>query len=355
MHGAGRVGAGERNGRGDRARPERRAVLVTGGAGYIGSHAVRALRRAGYPVTVLDDLSSGRREAVPGDVALVRADIGDGRAVRAALAAHRIGAVMHLAALVGVAESVAAPEACDRINRAATAALVRAALEGGVRRLVFASSAAVYGVPLAVPVGEDAPLAPISPYGASKAAAERVLRAAARGRDFRYVALRLFNVAGAGPGTVAAGRGSPRLVDAACEAAVGLRDAVAVLGADLATADGTCVRDYVHVSDVAEALVAGLRSLEAGGPSRVVNCAGGRGVSVREVLAAVAARAGTALAVREAPPRPGDPPALVAQTGQIRAALGWSPRHGGIEAIVATTLARLEPRAVRRAAVGGSG
>ena len=207
----------------------------------------------------------------------------------------------------------------------------------------------------AVPVGEDAPLAPISPYGASKAAAEGVLRAAARGRDFRYVALRLFNVAGAGPGTVAAGRGSPRLVDAACEAAVGLRDAVAVFGADLATADGTCVRDYVHVSDVAEALVAGLRSLEAGGPSRVVNCASGRGVSVREVLAAVAARAGTALAVREAPPRPGDPPALVAQTGRIRAALGWSPRHGGIEAIVATTLARLEPRAVRRAAAGGSG
>ena len=186
--------------------PSRQAVLVTGGAGYIGSHAVRALRRAGYPVTVLDDLSSGRREAVPGDVAFVRADIGDGRVVGAALAEHRIGAVMHLAALVGVAESVAAPQACDRINRAATATLVRAAVERGVRRFVFASSAAVYGVPLAVPVGEDAPLVPITPYGASKAAAERVLRAAARGREFRFVALRMFNVAGAGLGTVAAGR-----------------------------------------------------------------------------------------------------------------------------------------------------
>ena len=316
------------------------SVLVTGGAGYVGSHVVLALREAGYGVTVIDDLSSGRREAVPGDVPLVRADIGDGRALRSTLKEHAIGAVVHLAARVGVAESLSAPGEHHRVNGAATAELAGAAVDCGVRHVVFSSTAAVYGVPRAVPVEEDAPLAPFTPYGVSKAAAEGALRDAANGHGFRYVALRLFNVAGADPALRAGPprRGSPRLVDAACEAAAGLRAGVTVFGTGFATPDGTCVRDYVHVTDVAEAHVAALRSLERGGPSRVLNCGSGRGTSVREVLAAVAAQAGAAIESGAGPPRRGDPPALVADTGRIREALGWSPRLGGVDASVATTL-----------------
>ena len=331
------------------------SVLVTGGAGYVGSHVVLALREAGYGVTVIDDLSSGRREAVPGDVPLVRADIGDGRALRSTLKEHAIGAVVHLAARVGVAESLSEPEEHHRVNGAATAELAGAAVDCGVRHVVFSSTAAVYGAPRAVPVEEDAPLAPFTPYGVSKAVAEGALRDAANGHDFRYVALRLFNVAGADPALRAGPprTGSPRLVDAACEAAAGLRDAITVFGTGLATPDGTCVRDYVHVTDVAEAHVAALRSLERGGPSRVLNCGSGRGTSVREVLAAVAASAGVRIESRAGPPRRGDPPALVAETGRIRAALAWSPRLDGVDASVATTLRWLrEPG--RRGCDGGA-
>ena len=316
------------------------SILVTGGAGYVGSHVVLALREGGYRVTVIDDLSSGRRDSVPGDVSFVRADIGDGRALRSTLKEHAIGAIMHLAGRVGVAESLSEPGEHHRVNGVATAELVAAAVDCGLRYVVFSSTAAVYGAPRAVPVDEDAPLAPFTPYGVSKAAAEAALRDAANGHEFRYVALRLFNVAGADPALRAGPlrRGGLRLVDAACEAAAGLRDGITVFGTGLATPDGTCVRDYVHVTDVAEAHVAALRSLERGGPSRVLNCGSGRGTSVREVLAAVAAQAGAEFGSRAGPPRRGDPPVLVADTGRIRQALGWSPRLGGVDACVATTL-----------------
>ena len=323
-------------------------VLVTGGAGYIGSHVVLALREINYSVVVVDDLSVGRRDAVPDDVAFIQADIGDQQAVRAVMAEHKVGAVVHLAAHVGVAESLSEPETCHRVNSEATTDLIRVATDCGVRHFVFSSTAAIYGVPRAVPVDEDAPLAPITPYGASKAEAECALRDAARGHDFRYVVLRLFNVAGAdlalrtGP---SAGGSTPRLVDAACEAAVGLRDGIAVFGNRLATPDGTCVRDYVHVTDVAEAHVAALRNLERGGPSRVLNCGSGRGISVREVLAAVEAQAGEPLEVHDGPPRQGDPLELVAETGRIREGLGWSPRHGGLDTIISTTLSWLRSQA----------
>ena len=331
------------------------SVLVTGGAGYVGSHVVLALREAGYGVTAIDDLSGGRSDAVPGDVPFVRVDICDGRAVRSTLRQHAIGAVVHLAARVGVAESLSAPGEHHRVNAAATAALAGAAVDCGVRHLVFSSTAAVYGAPGAVPVDEDAPLAPVTPYGVSKAAAEGALRDAANGHDFRYVALRLFNVAGADPALRAGPprRGSPRLVDAACEAAAGLRDGITVFGTGFTTPDGTCVRDNVHVTDVAEAHVAALRSLERGGPSRVLNCGSGRGASVREVLAAVAARAGVRIESRAGAPRRGDPPALVADIGRIREAFGWTPRPGGVDASVATTLRWLrEPG--WRGCVGGA-
>lgn len=323
-------------------------VLVTGGAGYIGSHAVLALREIGCPVVVVDDLSVGRRDAVPDDVAFVQADIGDQPAIQAVMAEHKVGAVMHLAAHVGVAESLSEPEACHRVNSEATADLIRVATDCGVRHFVFSSTASVYGMLQATPVDEEAPLAPITPYGASKAEAERALRDAARGHDFRYVVLRLFNVAGADPALRTgplAGGSTPRLVDAACEAAVGLRDGISVFGDRLATPDGTCVRDYVHVADVAEAHVAALRSLERGGPSLVLNCGTGRGTSVREVVAAVEAQAGAPLKVHNGPPRQGDPVELVADTRRIRESLGWSPRHGGLDTIISTTLSWLRSQA----------
>ena len=316
------------------------AVLVTGGAGYIGGHVVLALREAGYPVVVLDDLSAGHRAAVPGDVPFVEGDIGDIGAVGEVIADHRIAVVVHLAASASVPESVRDPLRYYRNNTGASANLIRACVEGGVRRFVFSSTAAVYGVPATIPVPEDAPKVPINPYGRSKLATEWMLRDAAAAHGLRYVALRYFNVAGADPQGRAgqSGRGAGHLIKVACAAAAGRRDHVTVFGADYETADGTCVRDYIHVSDLAEAHVAALRDLEEGGGGRVLNCGYGRGFSVREVLETVRAVAGVPFDVREGPRRAGDPPVLVADASRIRAALRWSPRHDDLEFIVRTAL-----------------
>ena len=328
-------------------------VLITGGAGYIGSHAVAAFREAGYPVVVLDDLSTGRRTAVADDIPLVEGDVGDMGVVADVIAEHRIAAVVHLAASVGVPESVRDPLETYRNNSGASAALIRACAAGGVRRFVFASTAAVYGIPRAVPVSEEAPACPISPYGSSKLVTEWMLRDTAKAHDFRYVALRCFNAAGADPtrrSSRLAGLGgnAAHLIEAACAAALGLRDHVTVFGADYDTGDGTCVRDYIHVSDLADIHVAVLRGLEEGGDSRVLNCGYGRGFSVREVLATVRAVAGVSFAVREGPRRAGDPPALVADASRIREALRWSPRHDDLDFIVRTALWREEERARER-------
>ena len=324
------------------AKPSRRgAVLVTGGAGYVGSHAVLALREAGYPVAVLDDLSSGRRSAVPRDAAFVQGDAGDAATAGAIVGEFGIESVLHLAGSIDIAESIARPDKYDRNNRRASAALIRACVAGGVERFVFASSAAVYGQAGPGALGEDAPAAPTHPYGRSKLATERLLRETAARHGLRYAALRYFNVAGADP----AGRAGPRgahaghLVKAACEAAAGLRGGVTVNGTDYDTPDGTCVRDYIHVSDLAAIHVAVLRALENGAPNRVLNCGTGRGFSVREVLAAVRAQAGVALQIRDGPRRAGDPPALVADTRRLRAALHCSPRHDGLAPIVRSALA----------------
>ena len=319
----------------------RSPLLVTGGAGYIGSHAVLAFRAAGYPVVVLDDLSTGRRAAVPDDVAFVEGDAGDADTARAVIAAHGVAAVVHFAGSVVVPESTVDPLTYYRNNGAASATLIRACVDGGVRRFVFSSTAAVYGAPMVIPVSEEAPTAPLNPYGSSKLVVEWMLRDAAAAHDFRYLALRYFNVAGADP-EGRTGQSTPEathLIKVAAEATVGPRNRVTVFGADYDTPDGTCVRDYIHVSDLADAHVAALRHLEEGGDNRALNCGYGHGFSVREVLDTMQAESGIALDVREGPRRAGDPPALVSDPSLMRAVLGWSPRHDDLGFILRTALA----------------
>ena len=313
------------------------AVLVSGGAGYVGSHVVLALVEAGYRAVVVDDLSSGRREAVPAGVELVEADAGDRRAVGALIARGAVAAAIQMADASGVDE----PE--ERILRGAAAAagFVEACAAGAVRRLVLTSSAAVHG----------AGAGPVSAYGRARLATERLVRAAFAGPGRGHAVLRCFNVAGADP-KLRAGPGRGRgLVQAACEAALGLRDGVTVFGADWDTADGACVRDYVHPSDVAAAHVAALRALELGAAGLTADCGTGRGHSVREVLAAVERVSGSALDVREGPRRPGDVARAVAEPERIGRLPGWGARHG-LDAVVSTALAWTEARAAARRGAG---
>ena len=304
------------------------AVLVSGGAGYVGSHVVLALAEAGYRAVVLDDLSGGRRGAVPAGVELVVADAGDRRAVAGLAARHRIAAAIHLAD----ASAVDAP--AERVGRgaAASAAFVEACAAGGVRRLVLTSSAAVYG----------AGAGPESAYGAAKRATEEVARAAFAAPGRGCAVLRCFNVAGADAALRAGPSRGRGLVQAACEAALGLRAEVTVFGTDWDTADGTCVRDWVHVCDVAAAHVTALRALERGAGRLTADVGTGRGHSVRAVLAAVERAAGTALAVREGPRRPGDVAAAVAAPDRLLP--GWRARRG-LEAAVSSALAWTRARA----------
>ena len=332
------------------------AILVTGGAGYIGSHVVLALLDAGLPVVVLDDLSTGCREAVPEGVPLVLADVGDAAALRAALRQHRIGAVVHMAGSLIAPESVAQPARYWRNNMANTLVLAEACVAEGVTRLVFSSTAAVYGIPDRLPVDEDAPCRPINPYGASKLAAEQMLRAVAAAHRLSVVALRYFNVAGADP----AGRAGPRmpgathLIKVALEAALGRREAVAIYGEDYDTPDGTGVRDYIHVTDLARAHVEALRYLAMGGETVVLNCGYGRGHSVRAVLRAVERATGAVVPVRVAPRRPGDAPAVIAAAQRIRDVLGWRPAFDDLDAILADAVA-WERRAAGRGRREGRG
>ena len=323
------------------------ALLITGGAGYVGTHVVLACREAGYPVVVLDDLSTGRRASVPEGVAFVEGDAGDPLTAGRVIDEHRVSAVLHLAASASVPESVRDPLRYYRNNTGASANLIRACVGHGVGRFVFSSTAAVYGAPAVIPVPEDAPASPVNPYGRSKLASEWTLRDAAAAHDFRYVALRYFNVAGADPAGRAgqSSRGSEHLIKVACEAALGLRGHVTVFGTDYESPDGTGVRDYVHVSDVAQAHVAALRHLEEGGPGGVFNCGYGHGFSVREVLGEVQALSGTTLEVREGARRAGDPAVLVADASRIGETLGWAPRHDDLSLIVRSALAWARKRA----------
>lgn len=316
-------------------------ILVTGGAGYIGSHMVLALLDAGERVIVLDNLSTGFSWAVPRPAHLIVGDVGDAGLVRVILKRHDVEAIIHFAGSIVVPESIAEPLAYYHNNTVKSRALIAAAVEAGISSFIFSSTAAVYGHCETVPVAEDADLRPMSPYGASKLMTEMMLADTARAHDLRYVALRYFNVAGADPAG-RSGQSTPRathLIKAASEAATGKRASMEVFGADYPTPDGTCVRDYIHVTDLARAHTAALAYLREGGASDVFNCGYSQGHSVLEVIEAVKRASGNSFDVRVSPRRPGDPATLVAGTEKIRARLGWVPEHNDLDRIAAHALA----------------
>jgi UDP-glucose 4-epimerase len=322
-------------------------ILVTGGAGYIGSHVALQLRSRGERVVVLDNLSMGFRQAVL-DCPLVVASVGDRAQVLAVLREHGVDTVMHFAANTVVPESVADPLKYYGNNTCATRNLLKCCTEAGVRQFVFSSTAAVYGIPKESFAEETTPTAPINPYGTSKLMSEWMLRDVSAATNMRYVALRYFNVAGSdSQGRI--GQSTPKatlLIKVACEAAVGKRKELAIFGTDYATPDGTGVRDYIHVEDLAAAHLNALDYIRAGGESMVLNCGYGHGYSVREVLASVERVSGKRLPVKEQPRRAGDPPMLVARAERIRSVLGWRPRLDDLDTIVRTSL-RWEERLQR--------
>jgi UDP-glucose 4-epimerase len=314
-------------------------ILLTGGAGYIGSHVVRQLGSGGEDVISLDNLSTGFSRAVTAGE-LVVGDVGDTALLDKLFGEHNIDTVMHFAAHTIVPESVADPLKYYRNNTASSRSLLEAAHKHGVENFVFSSTAAVYGLPPGGKAAEDSPTAPINPYGTSKLMTEWMLRDLAASGGPNYVALRYFNVAGCEPsGTI--GQSTPNatlLVKVACEAATGRRDRVSIFGTDYPTPDGTGVRDYIHVEDLATAHLDALTYLRNGGESTTLNCGYGHGYSVREILGAVEKINEAPLRISEEARRDGDPPELIAVAGQIRSALGWSPKFDDLDAIVRTSL-----------------
>jgi UDP-glucose 4-epimerase len=319
------------------------SVLVTGGAGYIGSHMVLELADAGEKVVVLDSLRTGFRWAVDPRAELVVGDIGDQELVERLIAARGVDAIIHFAGSVVVPESVAEPLAYYLNNTVKSRALIESAVRSGVRHMIFSSTAAVYGMTREMPVRETTPVNPMSPYGASKLMTEIMLADAARAHGLNYVALRYFNVAGADPAgrTGQSTKGATHLIKVACETVLGKRTHMEIYGTDYETPDGTCVRDYIHVSDLARAHSAALAYLRSGGGSEVFNCGYGHGFSVLEVVDTVRRVSGVNqdLDVRMAGRRAGDPPQIVAASDKIRAALGWQPRLDDLATIVAHALA----------------
>jgi UDP-glucose 4-epimerase len=316
-------------------------ILVTGGAGYIGSHMVHELADAGEAVVALDNLATGFDWAVAEGVPLIVGDTGDQPLVASIIAEHKIEAVIHFAASTVVPESVAEPLAYYRNNTVNSSALIETAIKGGVRHFIFSSTAAVYGNPERMPVAEDAPTMPMSPYGASKLMTETMLRDAGHAHGLGYVILRYFNVAGADPKlrTGQSTRNATHLIKVATEAALGLRPKVDVFGTDYPTPDGTGVRDYIHVSDLARAHSDALRHLRAGGASLTLNCGYGHGFSVLEVIDAVKRVSGVDFRVEVAARRPGDPAQVVAAADRARTLLGWRPRLDDLSTIVSHALA----------------
>jgi UDP-glucose 4-epimerase len=311
------------------------AILVSGGAGYIGSHMVLELLDAGEKPVVLDNLSTGHRWAVAAEAPLIVGDIGDRALVESLIKEHQVEAIIHFAGSIVVSDSVADPLGYHLNNTVRSHALIEAAQQAGVRSFIFSSSAAVYGMPAVNPVAEDARPEPISPYGSSKLMTEMMLRETAAAHDFRYVALRYFNVAGADEkGRAGESRAhATHLVEICSQVAMGERPGLKIFGDDYDTPDGTCVRDYIHVTDLARAHLSALEHLRDGGDSLVLNCGYGRGFSVREVVEAFKAANGVDFAVEIAPRRPGDPASLVARADRIRAELGWQPMFDDLHLI----------------------
>jgi len=317
-------------------------VLVTGGAGYIGSHAVLALKDAGRRVAVIDDLSNGSPEVVPDDVPFYQGSIAERVLLDSVIDECGIGAIMHFAGSIVVPESVDHPLKYYANNTLASHNLISAAVDAGVKHILFSSTAAVYGAPSRVPIVEGDPKLPINPYGASKLMTERMLEDASAAHNFNYGALRYFNVAGADPKrrTGQIGKGSTHLIKIACEAAVGKRPHVAVYGNDYPTPDGTCIRDYIHVSDLAAAHVAALDWLvEHPSENLVMNCGYGHGLSVSEVLDAVDRLTNEPVKRLIEGRRAGDPPELVADNQRLLETLDWRPSYADINRIVADALA----------------
>lgn len=318
------------------------AVLVTGGAGYIGSHMVLALLDAGHDdIVVIDDLSTGFDWALPPEVTLVVGDMADQALVTDVIRRHRIDALAHFAAKIVVPDSVADPLGYYLANTVKTRALIETAVKEGVKHVIFSSTAAVYGEPETVPVPEDLGPSPINPYGRSKLMSEWMIADAAKAHGFTYVVLRYFNVAGADP-RGRTGQSTPNathLIKVATQAALGQRPHLEVFGTDYPTPDGSCLRDYIQVSDLAEAHRLALDHLRAGGESLTLNCGYGVGYSVLEVIEVVKRVSGVDFPVRLSPRRPGDPARIVAQADRIREHLGWVPRHDDLTGIVTQALA----------------
>lgn len=317
------------------------AIMVTGGAGYIGSHMVLSLLEAGQNVVVLDNLTTGFREAVPAPARLVVGDVGDQDLVATVIRKYDVDSIVHFAGSIVVPDSVADPLGYYQNNTVNSRALLEVAVATGVNKFIFSSTAAVYGNPEQVPVSETAQPNPMSPYGSSKLMTELMLADTAGAHDLRYVALRYFNVAGADP-VGRSGQSTPRathLIKVACEAATGKRSGIEIYGTDYPTTDGTCVRDYIHVTDLVGAHIAALEYLDAGGAPDVFNCGYSRGYSVAEVVDAVKRISGVDFDVRHVGRRAGDPATIVAASDKIRTTLGWQPKHDDLDEIVSHALA----------------
>ena len=315
-------------------------VLVTGGAGYIGSHMVYALVAAGENVVVLDNLSTGFDWAVAGGVPLILGETGDQELVSKTIKHHGIEAIIHFAASIVVPDSVADPLGYYKNNTVNSRALMECAVKGGVRHFIFSSTAAVYGNPAHVPVTEDDALHPMSPYGSSKLMTEIMLRDTSAVHSLKHVILRYFNVAGADPElrTGQSTKGATHLIKVAVETALGRRAKMDVFGTDYPTPDGTCIRDYIHVSDLVQAHLDALRLLRGGGDSATLNCGYGRGFSVLDVIETVKRVSGTDFRVDFAPRRPGDPAQIVASSDRARALIGWRPQRDDLTTIVRDAL-----------------